>query len=299
MINKINCEESTKKILGVVILYNPNFQDLVANINQYLGSISNLIIWQNSVISENETREILSGVVEPEKISFLGNGKNVGIGVALNEVVHFAECSDFRYLLTMDQDSYFVDFDIFLREIYEIGNESTKIFGPITINVVTNEPAVVSSEFRYLSCDFVITSGAIYDLNLFAKVGYFKEDYFIDAIDEEICYRAYKKGFNTVKVSAGKLYQHFGDYKKVKFYCLELSSSNYSATRYFYIVRNHIWLAKSGLVKGKARFLMIYNYVVSPVLKVSLIEKNKIEKLTSIFKGIFEGVFQESSEEGK
>jgi rhamnosyltransferase len=45
---------------------------------------------------------------------------------------------------------------------------------------------------------FLISSGSLIDLAAFAEIGPFREDFFIDGIDIELCFRARARGFRTI-----------------------------------------------------------------------------------------------------
>ena len=280
-----------KDILGVVIIYNPNVEELIYNINQYIGNISKLIIWENSTLDNNEKKEIISGVLNSEKIVFEGNGENIGISKALNAILNKSYVSNYKFLLTMDQDSEWLNFREYLGVI-ERNLNKFKIFGPHIVNLYANENNELIKEDKIEKCDFVITSGAIYNMDLFSKIGGFDDEYFIDAVDEEICYRARKYGYSTGCIMQANLGQHFGEYKTKKIFGKTIAYSNYSPFRDYYIVRNHIWLVKSGLLKNEEKKLMLWNYVIAFTFKVLLFEKDKSVKINAIFKGFKDGILR-------
>ena len=63
-------------ILGIVVIYNPDIEKLVKNINQYIKDVSVLIIWQNSLLSFENRNQILQDCASSEKIIFGGSGSN-------------------------------------------------------------------------------------------------------------------------------------------------------------------------------------------------------------------------------
>lgn len=72
----------------------------------YLPSLDGLVIWNNTPggdLPDDIKREALA----MDKIRVLGNGRNEGLGKALNEAARFALANNFTHLLTMDQDSSF------------------------------------------------------------------------------------------------------------------------------------------------------------------------------------------------
>ena len=285
-----------KGILGVVVVYNPNIDNLIHNINRYIRNISALIIWQNSLLSDKNKNQILHDCENSEKIIFDGSGSNQGLDKAFNSALNIAIQEGYPWLLTMDQDSTWVNFDKYIICIRACDDDSIGVFGPQTINIYDDQSSVHESEIPYSIVDYVISSGALYVVDKLQYIGGFVSGYFIDAIDEEVCYRAQSFGIKTTVIRNAYLLQQFGEYSKKKILGKTIASSNYSSFRYYHIVRNHLWLAKSGYVTGKARKIMIRNYIILPIIKVILLEKNKGRKCLAMLKGLFEGLLKNLDE---
>ena len=107
-----------------------------------------------------------------------------------------------------------------------------------------------------------------------------------------MCYRARSFGIKTIVIENAYLMQEFGEYCKKTFLGKTIAISNYSAFRYYHIVRNHLWLAKSGYVTGRACKIMIRNYLISPIIKVILFEEDKGRKSKAMLKGMIEGIIK-------
>lgn len=285
----LNCEKN--KIVGVVITYNFQIDNLVKNIDRYLFGLDKLIIWQNSPFDCSDKKKI-KNLRYSERIEFWGDGENKGICVPINEVISKIG-SEFKYIMTMDQDSYWYNFEEYL---YSINNYKQKsdgyIFGPKTLVAkLTN-----IEELEYIKdksidiVDFVITSGAIYEINIFRKIGCFKESYFIDAVDEEICYRAKNHNILSLRVNNAILIQTFGDPEEHSFFRRKVMYNKYSSKRLYYIVRNHIKLVREYKFPFKKKFEIIYSYVIRVIIMIILFDEDRIVKLKEVFKGIKEGM---------
>lgn len=277
-------------ILGVVVVYNPNIEKLIYNINCYIQSIDKLLFWQNSFFSSKDKARIKNECNYSHKIVFCGDEINRGLDVAFNKALEVASKENYSYLMTMDQDSTWAEFANYLLAVMSVKNEQVAIFGPKVINAFDSFDSQ-QEETPIEITDFVISSGAVYKVSVLNKIGGFADGYFIDAIDEEVCFRAKKQGFEIVKINKVNLLQEFGAYRKRKIFGKIVASSNYSAFRYFFIVRNHIWLAKSGLLDKWHRRITLRNYVFSLPVKVLLFEKDKIRKMMSIMRGVWYGCF--------
>ena len=282
-----NSKTPNNTILGIVVIFNPDMEDLIENIRSYIGDLNLLIIWRNSTLSSNEMGKYLSNE-EISKIVYAGDETNRGIPAALNYATDFAAQNGYRYILSMDQDSKWVNFRDFSEYIVNL-EDANSIYGPRVVSVGDNENIPCEDDNNLIEVDYVITSGTFCTAELLKKIGPVPEEYFIDAVDEEMCFRAKKIGVRVCKVTKGALLQNFGAHTQKKFFGKTVVVQNYSAFRYYYIVRNHIWLIRSNLVSSKMARSIRHNYVIMPFIKVTLFEKNKIRKLARMVNGLIDG----------
>lgn len=272
------------KLLAIVITYYPETETARNNIVQYLPYVDKLIIWENTPIKDLDLYHLSFPTEYADKIIYKGTGKNEGIAYPLNEVIQYAKNNNYTHLLTMDQDSLWKNFSYYKSLIIKYKKDYL-IFSP---NI--NKQIKSSKELEYV--DFSITSGTVYNIQLFSEIGLFKINYFIDSIDNEICYRAKRnKGYETICFVDAILYQQFGNLI-TKF---GISSSNYSAFRSYYIVRNHLWFWKEYKknIKFKRKIFILEEFIIKRIIKIILIEKKKKEKLLAIFRGIRDGLKKE------
>lgn len=275
------------KLAAVVVTYNPNVEEAVNNIKQYIDHVDTLIVWENAPL-DNVFKIKLEGY--SHKIIYKGTGKNEGIGFALNRAVEWAVENNYSCILTMDQDSFFENFQFYKKkveqyfEITEIG-----IFSPIIKSPIIKGESNIENEGEDIQLiEKSITSGSIYNINLFNKIGLFKEEYFIDVIDTEFCLRAKKNGYLTVAVTGAFLKQEFGSLTKSR---LGFTSRNYSPFRLYFIIRNSIWFWKeySAIYPFREkRYFVSYIFIQS--FKIAVHESNKFQKYKSMLKGIYHGI---------
>lgn len=131
------------KLAAVVVLYHPD-ENLVRNINSYLPQVDTLVLWDNTPEGEKSAPLSLSGVCHPERLEYMGCGRNVGIGAALNQAVAYARDNGFTHLLTLDQDSYFRegDFRRYLENIRAYGEDAEAIFSTNTSSFPSRLPPI-------------------------------------------------------------------------------------------------------------------------------------------------------------
>lgn len=164
-------------ILAVVIVYNPDEHLLIKNISSFIGHVQRVWVWQNSPIPSS-LKQHLQRIPNAEKLEIVGSGqKNIGISKALNEAYHFAKQEGFRHLLTMDQDSIWVDFPKFIDYVdkYILQGDQLALCGP-TLDQGASK--AFHEEVHYL-----ITSGTLVPIQLLDSIGGYCEDFMVDGID--------------------------------------------------------------------------------------------------------------------
>jgi rhamnosyltransferase len=266
-------------LLGIVITYYPDVEETAHNIRSYIDDVDKLIIWENTPLDDRDKYKIYLPEYE-NKIIYMGVDENMFIAYPLNRAVEHGQANSFSHLLTMDQDSRFEDghFKKY-KEIVIEHSDKYSIFGgnPNYDNqLITDIPTKVKT---------LITSSSIFRMDIFEKVGLFREDYAIDCVDYEFCYRAAQKGIYSYMISSILLHQEFGKIKKTK---LGYHISNYPPNRLYYITRNNIKL--HGEYPDFITLKEITNRILHPFCKIILSEKNKIPKLRAIVKGVIDGL---------
>lgn len=116
------------RLLAVVVLYHPG-KDLAGNIDSYLSQVDKLLLWDNTP-GDGQERLPLPDISHPERLEYRGCGRNVGIGAALNDAVAYARKYGYTHLMTLDQDSFFLqgDFRRYITAIQEYGENKRIIF---------------------------------------------------------------------------------------------------------------------------------------------------------------------------
>lgn len=203
------------KLLGIVVLYRPK-REFVANIRSYLKGVDRLIVWLNSAVDKDSL-----SLMERDNVIILGTGENLGIGAALNKAVAYALDNGFTHLLTMDQDSSFdpVTFCKYRDEIDLNTDNKVGCFAPDHgWNDIDDKTGIVKT---------TITSGAVYPISVFNEVGLFRDDFVIDGIDTEFCYRLRSKGYSISCVRHIGMNHHLGNSTLFKIGRYTFSSINY------------------------------------------------------------------------
>lgn len=272
------------KILGIVVVYNPNIVDLRKNILTYIDDIETLIIWQNTILSEKDRLILGFNQSIESKIIYMGEGMNVGIAYALNQAYKLMfKDNKYSHLLTMDQDSTWDNFYDYICKIKDCSKDIA-IFSPnINYEYLSN----IKSFIKVKTC---ITSGAIFPKEVLKSIGKFNEVYSVDCVDYDFSFKAAEKGIDILKVSEGNLIQIYGVPRYSNYF--KLNTNEYSSKRLFFIARNHIllWRDYPKHIDSSFRKMILSSHIFGKIIKVILIEKDKFSKIVSILHGFYKGV---------
>jgi len=274
------------KLLGIVTAYHPTIEELIRNINTYISGIDQLIIWDNTPGGSSSLDNALKSINNP-KIIIRRSGNNDFLAKPFNICIKEGIDNGYTHILTMDQDSYFetTGFSEFVSKVKANTDSSTMVFCPAK----TENKLIDSDE---MEVDNTITSGTIYKVEVFEKIGYFREDFLIYMIDIEFGMRAKKYGYKILCYPR-ILLNHFTGYaRKNKLGC---RIDNYSPQSTYYIIRNVMlnWklYPKEFSCRTKMRF---FKYKIGYRTAKLPFEANSILKLKAVYIAFFHGLIGKS-----
>ena len=257
--------------------YGSEFREAERYINKYIEGLDKVYIIDNSL---NDNSKIISN---NEKVEYIWNGDNLGIAYALNVAAKKAIADGYKWLLTMDQDSE-LQLDV-LQELekFVISSDNSKVgiispYHDIETNKKKN-PIDVEERLE------VMTSGNLLNLEIYDKIGGFKDWLFIDLVDIEYCFNLRKNGYKVLRLNNVIMKHHLGDTIVHKVLWKKFICSNHNAVRRYYMVRNMKYVTNmyKKFFPGYCRYL---NRVQRGQFRyVLLFEKDKINKLKFMIKG--------------
>lgn len=170
------------------------------------------------------------------------NAENVGQAAALNQGAERAIDGGCRWLLTFDQDTTpFSDLLDTLAHVYHEHPRPHRL-GVIGANFLDRWGAarvvVRSRKVASVRRDAVVTSGSLLSLAAYRDAGPFRNDFFIDSVDREYCYRLRSAGYDVVMSTKPAMNHAWGEPTTARFGPLEFATSNHSPLRRYYIARN-------------------------------------------------------------
>jgi len=285
-------KELVARKAAAVVLYNPE-EDVLSNIFSYSRIVEKVFIIDNS---EKRNQEVVDLLQDNEKLIYVFNGENIGVAGALNLAAKKAIEMGFGFLLTMDQDSRFLNSqmadcygNVFGR-LDNLNNIAVISLATRSENRINKELIKIAREkpFFYKNSLLAITSGSWINLNLYRKIGEFNEALFIDVVDYDYCLRARLLNFGVIHF-VNLFILHKGGIPKIIF---NRNIPLYSPLRMYYITRNHLyfWLRYFGkfpvlIIKN------IYATLVFCLLFQIIFNRERFSVLIRVFRGFIDFVF--------
>ena len=160
--------------------------------------------------------------------------------------MRFAKIDKIDWMITLDQDSILSE--DYIEIVYKyLKGKNVAIYCPVIYDRnrdIIDKTSVTkkgNTLYSIVEVDKCITSGAIYNVNIWESLGGFNEKLFIDGVDFEYCFRAKKSGYKIYQISELKLNHSIGNGKVFKFGIMHVGVHNHSPFRKYYIARNRIY----------------------------------------------------------
>lgn len=224
---------------------------------------------------------------QDDKISYLSQGLNAGLAAALNMGCEAALNTGFKWVVTFDQDSIVAD-DFLPQQIarWQNSDPATFILGCNYTDAKDSDSPRFKIGNHVVTCATVITSGCLMCLPAWNELGKFRDDYFIDGVDHEICLRGRSRGL-VVARHGQVLMKH----------CIGERAANYrifpylhTPVRKYYGIRNGIrnivqYASKEPMWAARRCVTLSWEIVVA-----LLLEPDRRLKSRAIFRGLRDGV---------
>lgn len=281
-------------ILAVIVTYFPD-RGFPGRLDAILRQFDRVVIVDNA--SAGESLAMLKGLCGArDRLSIIWNDGNTGVAHALNQGCHYALEQQYRWAVTFDQDTV-VD-ACYLKCMIDAGSQLNDA-GVGVIGCNYYEPNMGRTADRNSTAPgleeraVVITSGSLLSLRAYQQVGGFRDDFFIDAVDEEYCLRCSAEGFRNFFVfkplmvhSIGNRMDHF------LFGCraLKFVLHHHPSWRIYYFVRNNLILYGTYLFRRPSWVVPVAGARSIQVILILLFEENRLEKLRYVLWGVQDSI---------
>ncbi len=223
-----------KKICAGIVTFNPDIKRLNLNICNIINQVEKIFIVDNSSMNFDKWAPIMSN--NPH-IFLIHNKENRGIAKALNQMCKEALINGYEWILTLDQDT--VCSKNMINKMYPYTR--IKDIG-IVCPAVQYEgwKSKKSDEYRANYVKACMTSASLTRLNAWKQVGMFRDDYFIDYVDNEFCMKLRINQYKILRVNSCYINHQLGNTGNVNIFGLfNLEYSRHSPLRQYYMIRNN------------------------------------------------------------
>lgn len=266
---------SNISIGAVVVLYNPNIEEIL-NINTYLDKVDYLVIMDNS--EYDNSSKILKSISSTHKIKYYSEKKNLGLCKALNLGIEFLKKYGCSWALLFDADSKLGSdiISVYKKAIEYFQKDSISLFCPV--HLFDRSKSVPFSGYRLVK--WSMTSGCIFNIEVFCQLKGFFDALFVDGLDMDYCLKSKKYGYKIVQCGEAIIQHHPAETRCAFGFKYGIASP----FRYFMQARQLIWVS---FYYMEPVFFMTYLY---KWFKVVFFFPNKLTYIRAMIKGSYEGV---------
>ncbi|MDK2351315.1 MULTISPECIES: glycosyltransferase family 2 protein [Pseudomonas aeruginosa group] len=279
-------------LYAVIVAYFPEEHALSCLVRSLTSQgCKGVVVFQNSLLSSTFLDEHTAECV------FLGEGKNLGLGAAINQSFDYLKTKGADAVFTFDQDSSLHDgFVQHMRDMYQGLIDKHVPFSAVVPKIVDRR----STSFEYMlpevqqndlpqDLKFLrvgLQSGMLINCEMWQE-NKFDDGLFIEYVDTEWCYRLGYEGKYLCLAEKAIMYHEVSDElprKVLGFYFLK-----YSPIRRYYFFRNSIFLLRQKYVPiyFKIRILTAFgNRIVSMIF----FSDDRRRSFTMTMKGILHGL---------
>ena len=283
-------------VCAIVVTYGPD-SGFLARLNEISPQVGMVVVVDNGS-ADAERNMLLEAAAEP-KINVMFNDENLGLARALNIGIQRAAALQYSWVLLLDQDTR-VDRDMVSRlsgiqasfpdpaRLAVVGSNYGDI-GKRTSGAAGPDPESPGEPWDEV--EQVITSGSLLSLPAHLAIGPFREEFFIDYIDEEYCLRARANGFRVIRSRRELMSHAIGAPTVHQFLGFRKCTSNHGPDRRYYIARNNtVLLHEFGNFPAGMWALKSLGRCLRLCKRIALYENMKSRKIAAVMHGWWDGV---------
>jgi rhamnosyltransferase len=278
----------------VVVTHHPDsgFAGRVTRVHPQVGA---LVIVDNG--SHDAELGMLRELAARGSVALLCNRENLGVAHALNVGVQRALAGGYSWALLLDQDTL-VDPDM-VERLLEAQASCPDGNRVAAVGSRVRDPTGRSTEPLRLDAkgeqweevESVITSGSLLSLPVYAALGGFRDEFFIDYVDTEYCFRARAAGYRIIETLRPLMSHTVGAPTPHKLLWSTTWTSNHSADRRYYIARNNTVLLREYGTSGRGPWqLKSIVRCLRLCKRIAYYEQDKFHKIAAVGAGWWDGI---------
>lgn len=288
-------------VCAVVVSFHPD-AEVKQNLRALVREFGHILIVDNGSLPAAQA--MLAGESD---VTLIALGENLGVAAALNRGAEWARQRGYQWMVTFDQDSRpSPGFAAGLWEAH-LRYPEAAIIAPCLLEEATvphrgyrwvRRHGTWPMFYERVSCHdedlrrvtVVITSGSLMALEVWAELGGFAENLFIDYVDVDYCLRVGRTGREIVVAAHAFLHHKLGARKTGRVLGKDLRPTHHAAFRHFYIARNRVavWRRHALATPHWALFDLAYAFFNG--FRVIALESDKWSKVKAMVVGTWDGL---------
>ncbi|GEL97666.1 glycosyltransferase [Cellulomonas terrae] len=273
------------RTVAVVTAYRPG-PALRAVVAAAAPQVDVVVVVDNTPVGTPGAAEVL----EPsEGLEIVSMGYNSGLAAALNTGI--ARHPDSAQVLLLDQDSS-IPRDLVERLADRLGEDPRiGVVAPAPWDAAAGRYLDPRASGRPVLADLgaVITSGMLVRRGVLDEVGGFREDFFVDCVDQEFCLRVRAAGWRVTQDRSVLLPHELGETRWHGWGPLRLRATHHATWRLYWIGRNSAVMLREHARSETAWSLQWVAIVGYWALTIVLFEPPRWERLRTLAGGLRDG----------
>lgn len=274
------------RVAALVMTFHPD-RDVIDRLADVRPQVGRLFVVDNG--SAAEELAPVRGWVTANDVELIGNERNLGTAVAINQAARLASDQGFDWLLTLDQDT--VVTPTLVADLLR----AARMYNPRRPVGVAGPTAENQRDPR---CDgraavrrrVLFTSGSLIRLDAWRSAGPLLEDWFIDMVEAEFCLRIARHGYAVILACGASIEHSIGRPTRHRLLGREVSTTNHPAWRRYYLTRNRVltWRGYWRHAPAWVAFDAFGHW--RDTLFMALFETGRAQKLKSTRRGLVDGL---------
>lgn len=275
-------------VVAAVVSYRPE-ESVLHNVRALASQVATTIIVDNASGADYEAR--LAQLAGVPRVELVRNAENRGVAGALNQAAARARELGATWLATFDQDSHAPE--TYLRALtagLADDRQAQKIAVVAPVHHDVHLSPAVAGETSPRAITTAMTSGCLMRLAALAEAGDFREDFFLDYVDHELCLRLRYYGWRIVQVPTAVLDHQLGHGRVHSLLGMRIHTTNHGPDRRYAMARNRIRLYREYAWREPTWVLEDALGSAREFIKVAIFEDQRFAKSWASVRGFFSGL---------
>jgi len=268
-------------ITAVVTAYHPDDR-LAAVLEAALVTCADVLVVDNTPTGQDS----LTDTFTDERVRVLRSGRNGGLAGALNDAVRALPAASDAVLL-LDQDSTLPE-GLIAALAAHLADPTIGAIGPTPVDAADGRgyERFAPSGDGLADRDAVITSGMLVRRSALTAVGGFRDEFFVDWVDNDFCLRLRRKGIRIVQDLRTTLPHSIGDRREHKVGPFTVRVLRYAPWRHYWITRNGLVMIREQITANPRWALMALLYIGRQAVTTALFEPSRSATVPAILRGV-------------